>query len=140
MTPRGGGPLGPADYGNLAEFRAVLRRFLVFSEDAAREAGLSPQQHQALLAIRGFERGESPTIGDLAARLCIKHHSAVGLANRLARAGLIRRRPDRTDRRRVALVLTSSGDALLARLSAAHKDELRRLTPSLKSLIAKLAR
>jgi DNA-binding MarR family transcriptional regulator len=132
--------LSAADYRNLAEFRYVLRRFLVFSEDAARAAGLAPQQHQALLAIKGFSEGEAPTIGDFADQLVIKHHSAVGLADRLVKAGLVKRQQGAGDRRRVTLALTASGEKLLEGLSAAHRDELRMLTPPLKKLFVKLER
>ena len=132
------GKLTLADYQILAEFRFLLRRFMVFSEEAARGAGLAPQQHQALLAIKGFVG--DPTIGDLAERLAVKHNSAVGLVDRLVKAGHLRRRQDEHDRRRVTLALTASGEQLLADLSSAHRDELRILTPSLKALFAKLDR
>ncbi|HEY8947974.1 MAG TPA: MarR family transcriptional regulator [Rhizomicrobium sp.] len=138
MTGKSRAKLAAADYRILAEFRFLLRRFLVFSEDAARAAGLAPQQHQALLAIKGF--GGAPTIGDLAEQLVIKHHSAVGLVDRLVKAGYLKRSQDRNDRRRVTLALTSSGEKLLADLSSTHRDELRMLTPSLKALFAKLER
>lgn len=138
MKARSRRKLTPADYQVLAEFRFLLRRFMVFSEEAAREAGLAPQQHQALLAIKGFEG--APTVGDLAGRLAIKHHSAVGLVDRLVKAGHLKRRHDAADRRRVTLALTASGESLLADLSSAHRDELRMLTPSLKALFAKLER
>jgi DNA-binding MarR family transcriptional regulator len=138
MKARSPGKLTPADYQILAEFRFLLRRFMAFSEEAAREAGLAPQQHQALLAVKGFDG--APTIGELAERLAIKHHSAVGLVDRLAKAGHLKRRHDAADRRRVSLALTASGERLLADLSSAHRDELRVLTPSLKALFAKLER
>lgn len=140
MIAKSRGKLAPADYRILAEFRLLMRRFMMFSEDAARETGLAPQQHQALLAIKGFEKDEAPAIGDLAERLAIKHHSAVGLVDRLEKAGHLKRRHDEADRRRVTLTLTSSGEKLLADLSAVHRDELRMLTPSLKTLFAKLER
>jgi DNA-binding MarR family transcriptional regulator len=139
MTSQKRPKLAGADYRILAEFRHLLRRFLVFSEDAARQAGLAPQQHQALLAIKGFEAA-APTIGDLAQQLVIKHHSAVGLVDRLVKAGHLKRRQDASDRRRVTLALTASGERLLADLSSAHREELRMLTPSLKALFAKLER
>lgn len=138
MTAKSRGKLSLADYQVLAEFRFLLRKFMVFSEEAAREAGLAPQQHQALLAIKGFEG--APTIGDLAERLAVKHHSAVGLVDRLVKAGHLKRRQDAADRRCVTLALTASGESLLAELSSAHRDELRMLTPSLKTLFAKLER
>jgi DNA-binding MarR family transcriptional regulator len=140
MTAKSRAKLSPADYQLLAEFRFLLRRFVGFSEEAAREAGLAPQQHQALLAIKGFEGDGPPTIGDLAERLAIKHHSAVGLVDRLVKGGHLKRRHDDIDRRRVSLALTASGEKLLADLSSAHRDELRMLTPSLKTLFAKLER
>lgn len=132
--------LKPADYKSLAEFRQLLRRFLVFSEEAARKAGLAPQQHQALLAIKGAEEGDSPSVGDLAQWLAIKHNSAVGLVNRLSKAGYLARRVHPSDRRRVTLALTPAGERLLADLTAAHRDELRMITPSLQRLFAKLER
>jgi DNA-binding MarR family transcriptional regulator len=140
MIAKSRGKLAPADYRVLAEFRFLMRRFMMFSEDAARETGLAPQQHQALLAIKGFEKDEAPAIGDLAERLAIKHHSAVGLVDRLVKAGHLKRRHDEADRRRVTLFLTASGEKLLADLSAVHRTELRMLTPSLKALFAKLER
>ena len=130
----------PADYRSLAEFRMLLRRFLVFSEDAARKAGLAPQQHQALLAIKGAEENDSPTVGDLAHWLAIKHNSAVGLVNRLVKAGYLSREIYKADRRRVTLALTPAGERLLADLTAAHRDELRMITPSLQRLFAMLER
>lgn len=118
----------------------LLRRFLVFSEDAARKAGLAPQQHQALLAIKGAEENDSPTVGDLAHWLAIKHNSAVGLVNRLVKAGYLSREIYKADRRRVTLALTPAGERLLADLTAAHRDELRMITPSLQRLFAMLER
>jgi DNA-binding MarR family transcriptional regulator len=138
MTSRSRENLAPADYQDLAEFRSLLRRFLAFSEVAARDAGLAPQQHQALLAIKGFEG--QPTIGNLAERLAIKHHSAVGLVDRLVRAGYLKRRTDKSDRRKVSLILTAAGEKLLQGLTFAHRQELRALTPSLRALFAKLER
>jgi DNA-binding MarR family transcriptional regulator len=129
--------LKPADYRLLAEFRRLLRQFLVFSEQQAAEVGLAPQQHQALLAIKGYERG-APTVGDLAERLAIRHNSAVGLVNRLVHAGYVTRRSDPADKRRVTLTLTGAGEAILRKLTAAHRAELRRLAPLLKPLVAQL--
>jgi len=127
--------LTQADYERLAEFRYRLRRFLVFSARAAAQAGLTAQQHQALLAIKGGARRGRITMGTLAQRLGIRHHSAVGLVDRLASKHLVARRSG-SDRREVLLVFTPKAEALLARLSAAHRDELRRLTPLLRLLIA----
>jgi DNA-binding MarR family transcriptional regulator len=126
-----------ADYEALAEFRYLVRRFLEFSQNAARSVGLAPAQHQALLAIKGRPRGASMTIGDLAERLCIRHHSAVELVDRLAAAGLVVRTTDPQDHRRVILGLTRSSEKHLAELSAAHLDELGRLRPSLRKVLAR---
>ncbi len=126
-------PLTETDYRHLAEFRFLLRQFLAFSEDAARKAGLSPQQHQALLAIRGS--GGRLTVGELAVRLAIKPNSAVGLADRLAEAELVTRRTDGKDRRRVELTLTPSANRKLSDLSQSHRAELKRLAPMLAPLL-----
>jgi DNA-binding MarR family transcriptional regulator len=131
--------LKPADYERLAEFRYVLRHFLIFSENAALGAGLSAQQHQVLLAIKGAGNKTPVTAGLLAERLGIRHHSAVGLLDRLAEKSLIRRQRNRTDRRQVLIRLTPKAERLLARLSAAHQRELRRVAPLLRGLLAQLA-
>jgi len=133
------GPLTPSEYETLAAFRHALRRFLAFSARAARTAGLSPQQHQALLAVKG-RAGGRPRIGELAAQLQLRHHSAVGLVDRLAGRGLVRRERSTADRRQVGVALTARGERLLAGLSAAHRDELRRVGPELRALLARLGR
>jgi DNA-binding MarR family transcriptional regulator len=94
-----------------------------------------PRQHQALLAIKGFSTRELITVGELAERLCIRHHSAVELVDRLAQAGLVERRPDLEDRRRVRLGLTDAAERRLAELSAIHLEELRRLRPALLQIL-----
>jgi len=114
------------DYRALAEFRSALRRFLRFSEEAARGEGLSPNQHQLLLAVRGWPDDGSPTIGGLAAALALRHHSTVELVGRAEEAGLVVLHRDPDDRRRQLVAVTASGNAKLARLSALHRDELRR--------------
>lgn len=141
MTRRGAAPpsLGKPDYETLAEFRYLLRRFVAFSDAAAEEAGLRPQQHQALLVIKGFPRRERITIGELAERLGIRHHSAVGLVDRLVAHSLVRRRADRSDRRQVTVALTPEAEAVLARLSLAHRDELTRLAPLFQELLAQFS-
>jgi DNA-binding MarR family transcriptional regulator len=126
------------DYEILAEFRYLLMRFAAFSEQAAHAAGVAPRQHQALLAIKGYPGGGEVTIGDLAERLGIRHHSTVGLVDRLASRGYLVRREDPHDRRRTLLSLTVSGEQALAALSAAHRRELRRVAPLLKSLLGRL--
>jgi DNA-binding MarR family transcriptional regulator len=130
--------LAKGDYELLAAFRHLLRRFLAFSEAAAREYGLTPQQHQALLAIKGFRGRQSVTVGELAEWLDIRHHSAVGLVDRLTSRNLVRRRVDPSDRRRVWIVLTPASEAVLERLSLAHRAELRQLAPRLGSLLSAL--
>lgn len=132
------GVLTSCDYQLLAEFRYLLARFLAFSEQAAREAGLAPRQHQALLAIKGFPGGAEVAVGDLAERLGIRHHSAVGLVDRLVASGYLQRRHDPNDRRRIFLYLTPQGEETLSRLSAIHREELRRLTPLLGPVLAQL--
>jgi DNA-binding MarR family transcriptional regulator len=131
-------PITGAHYETLAEFRYALRKFLRFSEEAARAAGVSPQQHQAMLAIKGFPGGKRITIGELAERLQIKPHSAVGLADRLAAEHYVRRIADPLDQRQVHLTLTSRGEAVLESLSAAHQEQLRRLGPQINRLFESL--
>ncbi|MDE2049619.1 MAG: MarR family transcriptional regulator [Gammaproteobacteria bacterium] len=130
--------LAPHDYEILAEFRYLLMRFAAFSEQAAHAAGLAPRQHQALLAIKGYPGGAQVTIGDLAERLGIRHHSTVGLVDRLVSRGYLVRREDPQDRRRTFLSLTASAEQALAGLSAAHRRELRRVAPLLKALLGRL--
>ena len=128
------------DYGALAKFRYEIRRFVNFSEQAARAAGIEPQQHQALLAIKGLPRGWKATVGVLAERLQIQHHSAVELSDRLEAKGLIRRLRSRADRREVILQLTRRGEKLLSGLSLPHRAELRSAARSLlRALEAALA-
>jgi DNA-binding MarR family transcriptional regulator len=105
--------------------RYRIRRFLNFSEAAAREASVEPQQHQLLLALRGLEPQERPTIGTLAERLQIHHNSAVELTRRAVQRGLIERRTSASDRREAVLQITRQGEAVLRRLSVAHREELR---------------
>ena len=128
-------PLTIHDYRRLSEFRYLIRRFLAFSERAAARAGLTSRQHQALLAIKGAREGAVPTIGYLAERLHIQHHSAVELADRLVEAGLAARAHDTGDRRRVRLALTEAAERHLAALSAEHVGELRRMRPALLALL-----
>ena len=131
--------LSKTEYELLAAFRYALRRFLHFSEESARGLGLQPHEHQALLAIKGYPGRDKITISELAERLQIKHHSAVGLAGRLAANGLAYREGGHGDRRQVYLGLTPHGEALLGQLSAAHKEELRRLGPEIHALLARLS-
>lgn len=127
-------PLNDEDYAELADFRTALRGFLAFSEGKAGEVGLSPQQHQALLAIRGAAAGTA-TIGYVADRLILRPHSASELVDRLDALGLVTRRTAENDRRKTILLLTSRAERLLAELSATHREEIRRLKPLLIDLL-----
>ena len=120
-------PLSPADYQTLARFRHSLRVFLRFSEDAARQAGLTPAQHQLLLAVKGHVGESAPSASDVAEALQLRLHSTVELINRAEASGLLTRRADETDGRRHLLSLTPLGERRLAGLSLLHRDELRRL-------------
>ncbi len=132
--------LSKLDYEILASFRYSLRRFLRFSEMAAGQHGLTPQQHQALLSIKGYPGRETITVGELADRLHIKHHSTVGLADRLEEQKLICRKSSNEDRRQVWLSLTERGFQLLRDLSVMHRHELRRLSPQLREMLRQLER
>jgi DNA-binding MarR family transcriptional regulator len=123
--------LSAANYRALASYRHALRRFLHFSTEAARAEGLSQQQYQVLLALKAAPGRALLTIGELAEIMQVRHHSAVGLADRLARRGLLRRVADEVDGRRVRVRLSAAGEKVLSRLAASHRDELRRLGPQL---------
>ena len=129
-----------AEYEVLAEFRYSLRRLLHFSENAAEKVGITPQQYQALLAITGFQDREKITIGDLAERLQIQHHSAVGLVNRLEAKNLIHRSPSPKDRRKVFISITRHGLSILERISNTHREELRQLSPQLRLLLGRITK
>jgi DNA-binding MarR family transcriptional regulator len=132
-------PLSEAEYEALASLRFTLRRFSAFSAAAARAQGLPPQQHQALLAIRGWPEGEAMTIGALAGHLFVAPHTAAELVGRLVESGLVERVADKRDRRRQTLKLTRRADALLARLSRAHIEEIRHMTPELIRRLRRIA-
>jgi DNA-binding MarR family transcriptional regulator len=118
-------PVTQSDYRALATFRYEIRRFLAFSEHAARGANIEPQQHQLLLAVQGLPSGGRPTIGAVAERLCVQHHTAVALVDKLEERGLLRRERSTEDRREVLLRLTSEGRSKLRLLSGLHRDHLR---------------
>ena len=126
------------EYETLADLRYSLRQFLHFSEEAAHRAGVAPQQHQALLAIKGFPAGRRITIGELAERLQIRHHSAVGLVDRLVKKRFVVREHHGPDRRQVYLALTELGGQTLEKLSAAHKEQLHRIGPHIEALLKRL--
>ncbi len=127
------------DYRALAEFRHQIRLFLSSSEEASRSAGLEPQQYMLLLAIRGLPEGEEATIGTLADRLLLRHHSTVELVDRMAVRRMIRRAQSQSDRRRVLIRLTARGERVLENLAVQRLEELRstgkRLVRALDNLI-----
>jgi DNA-binding MarR family transcriptional regulator len=114
------------DYQALARFRHALRAFLHFSQEVARQAGTNPAQYQLLVAIRGAEGPEAPSVGELAEALMLRHHSAVELINRAQATGLVKRAGDPIDHRRQRVFLTELGAAKLSELAARHREELRR--------------
>ncbi len=128
------------DYEHLAAFRNALRDFLHFSEEAALASGVPPQQHQAMLVIRGVPDRDYLTVGELAAQLKIKHHSAVGLVNRMEADGLMAKSRDPKNRRQVLVRLTARGRRALENLSPVHMDELARIGPSLRKMLRHLER
>ncbi len=127
-----------AKYQQLAELRFQLRRFLQFSESAARMFGIEPQQHQLMLAIKGLPANTAPTVSALANRLCLKHHSTVELINRLVERGAAIRQPSLQDRRQVLVELTPKGHELLHSLTLLHKQELEEMAPSLMAELEKI--
>ncbi|HEY1370876.1 MAG TPA: MarR family winged helix-turn-helix transcriptional regulator [Candidatus Binatia bacterium] len=124
------------DYRALADFRHEIRRFVRFSENAARSAGLEPQQHQLLLALKGLPADKRPTISVLADRLQIQHHSAVELIDRLSKRRMVRRYRSRTDKRQVYVRLTQGGEDVLRQLSLHHLQEIRSAGPILARVLA----
>ena len=131
--------LSREDYENLLAFRSSLRRFLHWSESQARAAGLTPAQHQLMLAVKGHPGAQGPTISDLAGYLMLRHHSTVELVDRAEAAGLVERWGDDDDGRVTRVRLTSEGEARLASLAQAHLDELRSLAPVLEAVVAQWA-
>lgn len=127
-----------AQYEALAAFRYSLRRFIHFSEAAAETVGITPQQHQALLAIKGFPGRDWVTVGELAERLQLRHHSAVGLVNRLVLEKLVARKPSQDDRRQVIIQVAGRGEKTLEKLSAIHREQLKRIGPELSHLLERL--
>ncbi|HEX5718078.1 MAG TPA: MarR family transcriptional regulator [Thermoanaerobaculia bacterium] len=130
--------VGDSEYQRMLLFRTGLRRFLHWSGQQAEAAGLTPAQHQLLLAIRGHQDSRGPTIGDTAGYLLLRHHSAVGLVDRAEAAGLVERLEDQDDRRVVRLRLSPKGAGILVQLSQAHLEELTRLAPEVRALWAGL--
>jgi DNA-binding MarR family transcriptional regulator len=124
-------PLSKDDFEALARFRFGIRRYLRFSEETVRRHGVTPQQYQLMLALKGFPGRDWAVVRELADRLQLRHHSVVELVNRAQTQGLVRRTTDPDDARAVRVVLTDQGEQLLGRLSALHRDELRRMDTAL---------
>lgn len=134
LTARSQGKLEQSDYERLLEFRTAIRKFLKYSKGQAEKLGLTPTQHQLLLAVRGVGGEDPVTIGQIAECLLIRHHSAVELVDRAQAAGLVTRKVDGRDQRVVRLALTKSGAAKLEEISIANLQELARLTPELEEV------
>ena len=126
--------LDDADYQTLLRLRTGLRGFLRWSERQADAVGLTPAQHQLLLAIKGHDDPQGPTIGDVAAYLLLRHHSAVGLIDRAEKVGLLVRAQDQANHSRVRLQLTAKGAQQLEALSELHLEELSHLAPAMQAL------
>src|SRR3954454_13289686 len=125
------GALTKQDFEALARFRSGIRRYLRFSEETVRRHGVTPQQYQLLLALKGFPGRDWAVVRELADRLQLRHHSVVELVDRAQREGLVERATDPDDARAVRVLLTNRGEQLLGRLSALHRDELRRMDDAL---------
>jgi DNA-binding MarR family transcriptional regulator len=136
ISKEGSAPEFPVSaYRQLAEFRFAIRRFLHFSEQAAREHGFEPQQHQLLLAVKGLPEGIRPTITALSARLCLKHHSTVELIDRMVERGVVARRASEEDKREALIELTRAGEQALKKLSILHWQELQKQEPALSEAL-----
>ena len=129
-----------SDYQALAEFRYQIRRFLHFSEQVVKQAGLERGQYQLMLAIKGMPAGVRPRIRELAGRLQIRHHSTVELVNRLEAGGFVHRTRAQDDRREVLLALTAKGEKVLGELALHHHDELRSAGPELVAALQRIMR
>jgi DNA-binding MarR family transcriptional regulator len=132
--------ISTTDYQALAEFRYQIRRFIRYSEQVARSAGIEPQQHQVLLAIKGLPDAEKATIGKLAERLQLQHHSTVELIDRLCERGIVERQRDEADQRRVLVHLTTQGEVMLQLLSTHTLAELQLTGPTLVRTLEGLLR
>lgn len=126
--------LDQTDFTRLLELRTGLRRFLRWSEQQAKAAGLTPAKHQLLLAVRGHPNPAGPTVGEIADYLVLRHHSAVGLIDRAAADGLVKRNGDPHSKSVVRVTLTDAGVEKLDRLSEAHLEELAHLAPTMRAL------
>jgi DNA-binding MarR family transcriptional regulator len=125
-------PLAKADFETIAELRYIIRKFLRVSEQAARHERITPQQHQLLLALKGYPGRDNATVSELAERMQMRQHSMVGLIDRTEAQGLVRREPGTVDRRQVYIHLTPAGEAVLQRLAGQHRHELTTMRDALR--------
>lgn len=129
----------PDDYEALANFRYAMRKFLNFSRRAlAAEAGLTPEQYEALLALKAFGGPNGMTIRQLSERLQVKHHTVVSLVDKLERSRFVRREPGVDDRRTVYVSLTTAGSRVLAKVAVLHRREMRVRSPEMIEALVKL--
>ena len=131
-------PVSQREYVALAQFRYALRVFQRFSEDATRTAGVTPAQHQLVLAIKGWPCADAPSVSDIADRLQLRNNSTVELVQRAEQAGLVTTCADSEDHRRQLLEVTERGEQLLASLSTLHRDELRRFRTEMNNILEEL--
>jgi len=137
-TRREAGAASPVDYETLAELRYQIRRFMRRREEAARAAGIEPQQYLLLLQLKGLDGRGATTIGALAERLQLRHHSVVELVDRLVERDMVTRRRDGSDRREVSVALRPSGEAVLRKLALYSMEELRTEGPELLRVLRRL--
>ena len=131
--------LAPDDYQALANFRYAMRKFLSFSRRALKgEAQLTPEQYEALLALKACSVESGLTIGQLSERLQVKHHTAVSLVNRMEQSGLVRREPNEEDRRQVFVRLTATGSQILEQVAVLHRQEMRVRSPEMIEALTRL--
>lgn len=131
----GSSAISKTEFESIAAFRYAMRKFLRFSEQAARQEHITPQQHQLLLHLKGFPSRDYATVSELAERLQMRQHSMVGLIDRTEAQGLVRREPGTVDRRQVFVHLTAAGEQMLRRLSVEHRRELITMRDTLRLTI-----
>jgi DNA-binding MarR family transcriptional regulator len=117
-------PMAKRDFETLADFRYQIRRFLRFSEQVTRKAGITPLQYLMLLNIKGYPGREWATIGEIAERLQAQHHGVVALVSRCEKMGFVERRRSTEDRRRIEVRLLAKGEEYVERLANAHRVQL----------------
>ena len=132
--------LRPEELHALAEWRYQVRRFQARAEEMARAEGIEPQHHHALVTIKGLPRGQLPTVGVIAERMAVRHHSAVELIDRLVARGIVRREPFVQDRRVVLVLLTPQAEAILHRLAGRHRRLIRSAAPALIQSLTRILR